>query len=257
MCEFCIQHGAGKKWYLAAENYTDELARSEGRELFIKDIFKNYWKVYGKRAQMADIAFSLPSVREQALMKINEYFTSEHSGQVVPLEDVISICGLPGRISLIDCPCSKYLFGKNEKKCMLFGTTAEIADNIPEFSPVQDRGAEDAAELLKSLDASGMIHTVWTFKTPYIGVVCNCNNHGCVILHLKKRYKYLNVLRKGHEIASVDLEICNGCGNCQKICQFGAVVINGKKAEINHECYGCGVCRNFCSAGAIKLMPKI
>ena len=41
MCEFCIQHGAGKKWYLAAKNYADELARSDGRESFIKDFFEN------------------------------------------------------------------------------------------------------------------------------------------------------------------------------------------------------------------------
>jgi ferredoxin len=257
MCEFCVQHGAGKKWYLAAQNYADELVRSQGRESFIKHIYKDYRKMYGRNVRLADIAVSLPFVKEYALMKFNDYFTNDHAGQVISLEDAISISSIPGRVSLADCPCSKYLFGKNEKKCMLFGATAEIVDNIPEFSPVKDIGAEEAAEFLKGLNASGMVHTIWTFKTPYIGVICNCNNRGCILLHLKNRYKSLNIIRKGHEIASVDLEICNGCGNCQRACQFGAVLITGKKAQINHKCHGCGVCRNFCSVGAIQLVPKI
>lgn len=257
MCEFCVQHGAGEKWYLSAKNYADELSRSEGRESFIKNIFKDYRKMYGRKVHIADIALSVPFVRKYALTKFNEYFSRDHSGQVVPLEDAISICSIPGRVSLVDCPCSKYLFGKNEKKCILFGITAEIVDNIPEFSPVQDIGAEDAAELLKSLDESGMVHTIWTFKTPYIGTICNCNNRGCALLHLNDSYKPLNVVKKGHDIAFIDMEICNGCGNCQRACQFKAVAITGKKAEVNHNCYGCGVCRNFCPAGAIQLIPKI
>ena len=41
MCEFCVQHGAGKKWYLAARNYVDKLAQSQERRLFIKSVFKD------------------------------------------------------------------------------------------------------------------------------------------------------------------------------------------------------------------------
>ena len=25
MCEFCLKHGEGKKWYLQAKNYSDDL----------------------------------------------------------------------------------------------------------------------------------------------------------------------------------------------------------------------------------------
>lgn len=257
MCEFCIQHGAGKKWYLEAQNYADKLARSQERELFIKNVFKDYRKMYGRKVRIADTAFKVPFVKKYALIKFNEFFRNDHSGQVVSLEDAIAICSIPGRVSLADCPCRKYLFGKNEKKCILFGTTAEIVDNIPEFSPVRDIGAEEAAELLKGFDELGMVHTIWTFKTPYIGVICNCNNRSCVLLHLNHRYKNLNVIRKGHEAASVNMEACTGCGNCEKVCPFKAAVITGKKAEINHNCYGCGVCRNFCPVGAIQLIPKI
>jgi len=257
MCEFCIQHGAGKKWYLAAQNYADKLAQSQERRIFIKSVFKDYRKMYGRQVRVADTALKIPFVKKYAMVKFNEFFTSDHSGQVISIEDAVAICGIPGRISLVDCPCSKYLFGKDVKKCMLFGFTAEIVDNIPEFSPVQDIGVEDAAELLKGLDEQGTIHTVWTFKTPYIGVICNCNDRDCILMHLNHRHNDLNVIKKGYEVALVNKEICNGCRNCQGTCQFNAVTIAEKKARINPNCYGCGVCRNFCPVGAIQLVPRI
>ena len=29
MCQFCVQHGEGKKWYLAMKNYSHELLHAE------------------------------------------------------------------------------------------------------------------------------------------------------------------------------------------------------------------------------------
>ena len=29
MCEFCVEHGEGKKWYLLMKNYSDELVHAE------------------------------------------------------------------------------------------------------------------------------------------------------------------------------------------------------------------------------------
>ena len=35
MCEFCHKHGEGKRWYLKAENYSDDLL-SDLKRLFIE-----------------------------------------------------------------------------------------------------------------------------------------------------------------------------------------------------------------------------
>jgi len=32
MCEFCLKHGEGKKWYLEASNYAEELLSDLGRQ---------------------------------------------------------------------------------------------------------------------------------------------------------------------------------------------------------------------------------
>ena len=37
MCEFCHQHGEGKKWYLQAKNYSDDLLSDARRRKYIED----------------------------------------------------------------------------------------------------------------------------------------------------------------------------------------------------------------------------
>lgn len=256
MCQFCMQHGAGKKWYLSAQNYTEKLAASEGRESFIHNFFKNYERNYPRSIQLIDTAIKVPLIKDFAEMKVNNYFKQKHAGQVISLEDAISICNIPGRVSVIECPCQKYLSNKSERKCILFGTTADIVENIPQFSDIHDMDSEESAELLKSTEADGKIHTIWTFKTPYIGAICNCDQKGCLLFHLKEKYKFADIILKGHEIAQIDHDICIGCGKCQMICQFNAIEIIEKKAIINNKCYGCGVCRTNCPMEAIQLSPR-
>jgi MinD superfamily P-loop ATPase len=79
----------------------------------------------------------------------------------------------------------------------------------------------------------------------------------CLMFHLKNRYKIAEAIWEGHETAIVNQSLCIGCGACQKICQFEAIVINGKKATVNDNCFGCGVCRGFCPMEAIQLIPRI
>ncbi len=256
MCQFCLQHGAGKKWYLSAQNYTEKLALSEGRESFITDFFKNYERNYCRRIQLVDLARKVPFIKEFAEMKVRNYFNEQHAGQVVSLEDAITICSIPGRVSVVECPCKKYLLNKSERKCILFGTTADIVENIPKISYIQDVDSEEAVELLKSTEVDGKVHTIWTFKTPYIGAICNCDQKGCLLFHLKNRYKFAEIILKGHEVAKVNPELCVGCGKCQKICQFDAIRVTEKKSTTNNRCHGCGVCRSNCPMEAIQLLPK-
>ncbi|MEJ5187005.1 MAG: ATP-binding protein [Candidatus Geothermincolales bacterium] len=56
----------------------------------------------------------------------------------------------------------------------------------------------------------------------------------------------VNVSRK----ASIDPEICTYCGECQKVCRFGA--ISGFQVE-RHACEGCGLCERVCPAGAVSM----
>jgi heterodisulfide reductase subunit A len=72
------------------------------------------------------------------------------------------------------------------------------------------------------------------------------------ILSLFSREKLLS----NPEIAHVDIEVCAGCGYCEKICAYQAPKVNPKTriAEVNEAvCEGCGACAALCPSGAMQL----
>ena len=48
MCEFCIQHGDGKKWYLQAKHYAEELLTEEVKA-FVEPFFAQYGHLIRKQ----------------------------------------------------------------------------------------------------------------------------------------------------------------------------------------------------------------
>jgi len=55
-----------------------------------------------------------------------------------------------------------------------------------------------------------------------------------------------------NEIPIIDFEKCNACGQCVKICAFGA--LRGSKPKLNRFfCEGCGACEAVCPQKAIKM----
>jgi len=71
----------------------------------------------------------------------------------------------------------------------------------------------------------------------------------------------LNLLARGKVevepiVASVDEEICAGCGLCEKICTYGAPSVNAHEgvSKVNQAlCKGCGACASVCPSGAMSL----
>jgi len=60
----------------------------------------------------------------------------------------------------------------------------------------------------------------------------------------------------GHE-AVVEPELCQGCGVCQEVCRFKAVVLEGGLARIDPlACEGCKVCVSLCPEGAIAFPER-
>lgn len=54
--------------------------------------------------------------------------------------------------------------------------------------------------------------------------------------------------------ASVNQDLCEGCGTCEEYCQFEAIEMKDGWAVVNQEaCFGCGVCVDKCDQGAIVL----
>ena len=55
--------------------------------------------------------------------------------------------------------------------------------------------------------------------------------------------------------ASVDPEMCVGCGTCQDVCPAGAVSVEEIARVDPKRCIGCGSCVEHCPTGALALHP--
>ncbi len=54
-------------------------------------------------------------------------------------------------------------------------------------------------------------------------------------------------------VPEVDESLCDGCGECGRICRYGAIVSFGAAPIVFSEmCHGCGGCARVCPRGAIR-----
>lgn len=62
-------------------------------------------------------------------------------------------------------------------------------------------------------------------------------------------------LTKSEVAALVNPPDCNGCGLCEEVCGYDAIVVKNGTAEVNRElCEGCGLCIADCPTEAIKMI---
>jgi ferredoxin len=271
MCQFCHQHGEGKKWYLKAEHYSEELINNLERRRYIRDFLQKYGNgTSGKFEEEFQNAFRAPAWLRKLIYRFQERRARrDHFGQVVPIEDLAQVMALASSIVRIPCICRKINKGRTDAEyCFGLGLDAEKLLDLKEvFLETFRRGPEDAhferlskeeaLDLHRTFEKQGLIHTIWTFKTPFIGGICNCDRADCLAM-LSYRYNFRSFFR-GEYVAEVHNEACIGCRACHSLCQFGAIgfsVLDQKTFIDPIRCYGCGICRSACEMDAIHLEPR-
>ena len=263
MCEFCHEHGEGKKWYLQAKNYSQELWNDERRQFtggFLEKIEEN--AVTGLVA-LDKLMVSDPAAAKAAMASGEQEQKRNHWGQVVPLEEIEQILDMNVSVVRFPCVCRSTLRGVYDAR-YCFGTAAFQSGSglilqYPDWSTdLEVLTAEEAKKAIQKLDRNGLVHTVWTMITPYIGGICNCNVNDCMALKMGLRYGNRGFF-KAEYIATIDWESCSGCRDCMKLCNFGAISYSPlvEKCYIDQfQCYGCGVCRALCNRDAISLRDR-
>jgi ferredoxin len=54
--------------------------------------------------------------------------------------------------------------------------------------------------------------------------------------------------------AKVDVEKCEGCGDCVEVCATGAISMEAEKAKVSDDdCCGCVACVDECHSQAISM----
>jgi Pyruvate/2-oxoacid:ferredoxin oxidoreductase delta subunit len=271
MCEFCHRHGEGEKWYLRAGNYSEELLSDVRRRMFIEGFLSDPGLLRESLEKLEKLDRLPAFVRGALTRALSNRQKRVHYGQVVPIEDLERILGFVNTVVRLPCVCRKVTLGKEKRYCYGLsispggGELSRILQRIdhgylagPDASGFEVLSKEDALRALREHEREGLCHTVWTFHTPFIGGVCNCDRSDCVAMKATVTHGF-PVMFRAEYVAKTDPEKCTGCRQCMKVCQFGAIaysVAEKKSAVDARHCYGCGICREACARGAITLTDR-
>lgn len=89
--------------------------------------------------------------------------------------------------------------------------------------------------------------------------ICSCCGCCCGMLRMQKTLPIPVDFWATNFYAKVDLDNCDGCGNCAKRCQVGAATLSEEtqltSIDLNR-CIGCGLCIPTCPKKALSLEKK-
>jgi ferredoxin len=279
MCELCMKHGAGKKWYLNAQHYSDEIVEKYNLRDYLMEQYKNFEqvsvrKVHGFNAVGLDYKLRMPIIGriiKSAAQKmlhstkppVNPLRAEGHIGQVVPLEDGIAIleeCAAEPMINK-NCMCRYMSRGEKEACCINFGVMSEILEKLPRFIPEKDKfhlTRHEAIERFTANNRKGYIGTIWFGPFPYINNLCSCANPECAGIRPRLDFDIFSIYKAEYAI-QLDRQKCSDCMICVSKCPFKAFTFDRPAKEVRldiNKCYGCGVCRHFCPDDALHLSPR-
>lgn len=268
MCQFCVQHGDGEKWYLQAANYAADLESDLARRgyivSFISDFEDNRRKI---RAGLAALRFVPRPVADPIRDYLSGRMQVSHFGQPVPIEECEKIITMATSVVRIPCLCR----GQRDAEdgvCLV--TTVRPVDDVlaegwssyedgPDVSQFERLDHDDTLALLRECERRGLAHTIWTFKTPFIAAICNCDlPSGCMAMNLTLKHG-VKLMWKGEWVARLSEESCTSCGACVPACPFGALSRPSKGGPVviaQEACWGCGTCRTSCANGALSLVER-
>jgi ferredoxin len=194
-----------------------------------------------------------------------------HYGQVLPIEDVERVFGLVSNVVRFPCYCRHINLGTEQRFCYgislapqegeMFKIIKEIDMGYltgPDTSGLEELTKKEALENFRQYEKEGLCHTIWTFVTPFIGGICNCDRSDCGAMQTTLTRGVPHMFRAEY-VAEVNPELCNGCRQCMRVCQFGAIGYSAANKKIFVDplrCYGCGICRASCTKDAIELHDR-
>jgi len=279
MCQWCFKHGDGGKWYNNARLYRNELADEYNASEYLQEQWKNMETLFirkimgfnsiglGYKMQMPIIGRVIRKVVEAQIhsekKNRNPVRADGHFGQVVPLEDAQHILGNLAAEPIIKnyCVCRWMQRGVKDAVCINFGQLSGIIEKCTRYIPEGVKyklDREEAIQALQEQNQKGYVATVWFQPIPYINAVCSCESPECGGLRLRNDFN-LRTVYKGEYVINIDIDKCQGCQSCVKMCQFSALryLPSVKRTIVDlDKCFGCGVCRHACKHDALSLVPR-
>ena len=267
MCdEFGDQEHGGGVWYLNPKNYARNMYKLRAPGEGFKGAEAGLETGARSGPSQADLLNAIENNDRAEYDRLTAIMSARGQGsQIVALEDADKVLELCSPIGLIACICRKGIRAIDERNeheytCMGMGVGMLKWERWPERykGGVAFVNLDDAKEWNHEMDRRGFVHILMLFRAPFIGGFCQCDypDRGAV----RNVVDFGLGSLKGHNVAMVDYDKCNGCGICAQRCQWGALKfeVTSEKANVDiFKCYGCGLCQTGCPRGAIKLEPRV
>ncbi len=268
VCEFCVQHGDGQKWYLEASNYAADLSHDLERREYMVDFVRGFDRRMRRNGVLLDAVKASPAPIRAAFRRFaGPRQIRDHFGQPVPIEECTRIFDFATSIVQLPCVCRHFANRPEAGYCLavtinpvddvLAEAFSDFADG-PDTAGLQRLTRPEAIAVLERAEREGLMHSVWTFKTPFIAAICNCDlQSGCMAMKTTLHWGHATMW-KGEYLAEVDETACTGCGACVARCPFAALLLHPREVVTVDAgvCYGCGICRSACRAEALSLRDR-
>jgi ferredoxin len=259
MCEFCTKHGEGKKWYLEARNYGEDLASDRRRQEFMRGFLANNGQQVASDNASVNLFQRVPMALRPLIGRlVSRKQKAIHFGQVVPIEDIEQILSITNSVVRLPCVCRRATQKKEARFCLGISVSSPFPGSFgPDVGSFEALEKAEALAFMRECETKGIFHSIWTFITPFIGGICNCDRLDCVAT--RATLNGIPVMFRAEYVAGIDWEHCSGCRACMRQCQFGAIgySLSQNRCSIDRfRCFGCGVCRATCKEGAIELVER-
>lgn len=272
MCEFCDRFGDGTSWYLQPKNYARSIYKMKetGKKSVSEAI--EYRKIRDALfTELSDARCSNPEMIPEITEKINQLYRDNEPCQVMTLQECNDIVDLAVPMAIMSCICRKVTRAVDERNedeysCLGIGVGMFKWERWPERyrGGVKFISPDKAKEWLAKWNKRGLMHCAMVYgktedNTPFVGGICNCDYPVCMPMRHRLDYNIKYNLLKGHYVAFLDYDKCNGCGLCAQRCQYGAIKmeVTIKKPNIDmFRCFGCGLCETGCKKNAIEMVKR-
>ena len=178
--------------------------------------------------------------------------------KVMPYESAAGVLAANNVFAIANCICrqQKRLLDKGCSKpletCLTFGVAAE---HYIQSGRGRSINRQEAAEILSKAEEAGLVLQPSNDRNPLN--ICTCCGCCCGVPQNLKRHPQPGTLVSSPFRATLNGNLCTGCGTCEQRCPMDAIqLVEGQAVLDSGRCIGCGLCVSTCPSGALSMSRK-